>query len=419
MVKKIMTLTFKDVYTLFLISPFILFLNSWKKFYLRSHFLGIFLFSLFYSYTFIPIPSSDATRFEYRISNLGDYSWDLYVHDLKGMYEEESLYTDAYVYTVQFILSTLTDNIKIYRLFFGFVYFLTFLSLIKLLVSFKTKSITPKKFNWFLLGLIFLIPFSSGLNGVRWPLALMVFLYSSYSYMRTRKIKFIILALTSFFIHFISFYLLLFLVIFILTRRFYNPKIISLLILVSFFFSLAFTSSIKSNTGLLGKGIENRSTGYIENENYKEERENHLKSLNWYIIFDRDSSNYFILFALLVTTNFGLGLQKSQLTSNLQYFALLMFLASFFSGQLLDTISNRFYLSANAGGLLYLYHLYHENSSKKIMQTLKRIYIPIIVLHILIILRADLYTVSPNLLMGNIFTEMYHSYETSIQDMIF
>ncbi len=242
MVKKIMTLTFKDVYTLFLISPFILFLNSWKKFYLRSHFLGIFLFSLFYSYTFIPIPSSDATRFEYRISNLGDYSWDLYVHDLKGMYEEESLYTDAYVYTVQFILSTLTDNIKIYRLFFGFVYFLTFLSLIKLLVSFKTKSITPKKFNWFLLGLIFLIPFSSGLNGVRWPLALMVFLYSSYSYMRTRKIKFIILALTSFFIHFISFYFLLFLVIFILSSCFYNPKIISLLIFFSLFFRFYFSS---------------------------------------------------------------------------------------------------------------------------------------------------------------------------------
>ena len=148
-------------------------------------------------------------------------------------------------------------------------------------------------------------------------------------------------------------------------------------------------------------------------------RESHLQSLNWYVIFDRDSSNYFILFALLITTYFGFSLQKSQLTSNLQYFALLMFLASFFSGQLVDTISNRFYLSANAGGLLYLYHLYHENSSKKIMQTLKKIYIPIIILHILIILRADLYTVSPNLLIGNIFTEMYYSFETSIQDLIF
>lgn len=339
--------------------------------------------------------------------------------DLQGMYNGTSLYTDAYVYTVQFLLSSFTDNIKVYRLFFGLVYFLTFLLLIRLVSSFKSRSNTNNRFNWFLLGLIFLIPFASGLNGVRWPLALMVFLFGSYSYVRTQKVKFIFLASASFFIHFISMYLILFLLIFILTKRFYNPKFTSLLILVSFFFSLAFTSTIKSNTGLLGDGIEERSNAYIENEDYKMGRESHIQSLNWYVIFDRDSSNYFILFALLITTYFGFSLQKSQLTSNLQYFALLMFLASFFSGQLVDTISNRFYLSANAGGLLYLYHLYHENSSKKIMQTLKKIYIPIIILHILIILRADLYTVSPNLLIGNIFTEMYYSFETSIQDLIF
>ena len=121
------SLSFKYVYTLFLISPFLLFLKSWRKLYLKPNFFGVFLFSLFYSYTFIPIPNSDATRYESRISNLGDYNWGRYMIDLQGMYNGTSLYTDAYVYTVQFLLSSFTDNIKVYRLFFGLVYFLTFL----------------------------------------------------------------------------------------------------------------------------------------------------------------------------------------------------------------------------------------------------------------------------------------------------
>lgn len=390
---------------LFLIHPFFAFVNSLRQIRERDSFWIILYFALFFSYTFIPIPYSDATRYEERFGLLGEYNLADYINDLNGMYESDSMYQDAYIYTIQLIVSPISNNIRVYRLVFGLIYFFTYLSLIKRLFLDETKK--NKNFNWFILGLIFLFSFTAGINGVRWPLALMVFLFGAYSYLLTSKGKFILIASLSPFIHFIAFYLVIFLIIFVISKKFYRPKIISSLILSAFIFSSIFTSTLKSSSNSFGEGIEEKTNDYTENSRYKEKREGHLSSLNWYVIFDRYSTNYFLLGALLLTTYFGFGLDRSILTNKLQYFALLMFLASFLSGQLVDTISNRFYLSANAFGLIYLYHLYNENSKNRILRYLTYIYIPIVILHSLIILRSDLQTVSPNLFIGNLFFEFF------------
>lgn len=402
---------------LFLVFPFIAFLSSVRRIHIKEHFWIVLLFTLFFCYTFIPyFAGSDADKYVERLGSLGEYGFSQYLDDIKGMYDGGGLYQDAYVYTIQFLVSSFTTDIRIYRLVFGFVYFYTFLSLLKYLllnVSQKTKL-----FNWFIIGLVFIISFASGINGVRWPTALMVFLFGSYKYISTSKTKFIVIASLSAFIHFIFFFSVFFLLVFLFTRRFYNPKRTSVLVLMAFFLSAFFASGIKSSLSLVGQAVEERSLEYMENESWKERRIEGFQRLNWYVQLQRSVPNLFVLLALLITTYFGNSLKKSSNTVALQYFSLLCFLASFISGQLVVATDNRFAIVATASGFIYLFHLFNENSENKFLNILRVNYIPIAVLTVLVNMRADLYTVSPNLIFGNLITEAIYRYDQSIQQLL-
>lgn len=401
---------------LFLFSPFLAFIFSIRNYKVHNYHKYIFLFCMFYALTYIPAPNSDATRYESRVESMDPYTLTSYVNEITNMYQADAEYNDAYVHTVFLILSPITNNILIYRLFFALIYFTVFLSLIKEMKS--TRYTSSPKFNWFILGVIFLISFSSGINGVRFPLALMVFILGYFKYIKLNEKKYLLLASLSFLIHFMMGYLVLFLFIYILTKKFYKPVMALVLLGIFFMFSLTFSSGVKDASSLIGDGIESKTMSYSENEDYKEGRELHLQKVNWYVTLNRYSTNYFVLFALAISIYFVKQRYKSKLLIKLEYFAVLMFIASFISGQLLDTLSNRFYLSANAAGLIYLYCLYDENRTLKIVDRLRMVYIPIVMLHVLIVLRGDLYTVSPNLIFGNIFTEMYYSFDKSIQDYL-
>lgn len=388
----------------FLVFPILAFLTSVRKIHIKEHFWITLLFTVYFSYTYIPIPQSDATRYEQRFGLLNDYDWRHYLDDIQGMYDGRGMYQDAYIYTIQLFISPFTNNILVYRAVFGFIYFYIYLSIFRIMLSNKDQK--KSQFNLFLLGLAFLISFTSGINGIRWPLALMVFILGSYQYIVTSRIKYILFASASILIHFISFYLVLFLFIYIVLKKLFKPKIFASLLLISFIYGSFFTNAILSNTNNLGDGLAEKTSSYVENEDYKKERFNHLDSLNWYIQFDRFSTYYFIFGAVILSTYFNLGLVKSSLIYNLQFFAILMFLASFISSQLVDVLSNRFYLSANAFGLIYLYHLDKENLQNKFIRICKFIYLPIFILHAIIIFRADLQTISPRLIFSNIFTEI-------------
>jgi hypothetical protein len=396
--------------------PISAFAQSVRKIHIKEHFWIVLLFALFFCYTYIPIPGSDATRYVDRFGSLSNYGFGQYWEDVTNMYDESALYHDAYVYTIQLVVSHFTSDIRVYRLVLGFVYFFTFFSLIKYLIMNNLGQ--KNKFNWFILGIIFIISFTAGINGIRWPLALMVFLLGSYRYITTSQLKFLLLACLSALIHFIFFYSVIFFLIYILTKKYYNPKIIALLVLGSFFASTFILSGIKNNLGVLGKGLEGSSLNYIENESWKEKRKEGFQSTNWYVQLQRTAPNIFVILSLFITTYFGFNLKISATTLSLQYFALICFLASYFSSQLLVATDNRFAINATASGFLYLFHLYHENADHKVMKFLKTVYVPIAVLTILVNMRADLYTVSPNLVFGNVFTEMYYKFDESIQDLL-
>lgn len=401
---------------IFLVLPIAAFAQSVRKIHIKEHFWIVLLFALFLCYTYIPIPGSDATRYIDRFGSLSNYGFSQYWEDIKGMYDGSGLYRDAYVYTIQLLISPFTSDIRVYRLVLGFIYFYTFLSLIKCLILNNLGQRT--KFNWFILGVVFIISFTAGINGIRWPLALMVFLLGTYRYITTSQTKYLFLASLSILIHFIFFLSVLFLLLFVVTRKYYNPKITSLLILGLFIFSNLFALQFTNNAAIIGDGFEEKVVGYTENESWKEQRTEGFKSINWYVQLQRTLPNTFVFFALIITTYFGLRLRKSDLVTSLQYLAFLSFFISFISAQLVDQNSNRFAIVATAIGLIYLYHLYNENPENKLMNFLRKIYIPIAVLTILVNMRADLYTISPNLIFGNVFTEMIYRFDESIQQLI-
>ena len=203
-----------------------------------------------------------------------------------------------------------------------------------------------------------------------------------------------------------------------LTKRFYNPKILSIIVLIFFFISSILASTVQSNIGLVGEKVQEKSSAYIESDSWKEKRVEGYNKLNWYVQIQRTAPNIFVMLALFITTYFGYKLEKSTTTIALEYFAFIFFMASSLSARLLVATDNRLTLVSTAVGLFYLYHLYNENSDNKLLNLLNNSYIPIAVLTLLVNIWTDLQTISPNLILGNLITEMIFTYNDGIRSLI-
>lgn len=391
---------------LFLVYPVLSFIYGIRNFRIKGYRIFLVLFGIFYGLTYIPTEGSDAETYAERISTLGTYDFNQYWYDITHMYDVGAMYSDAYIYTAFFVISKFTSDPAVYRAVFALVYYSVFVFLLGSIYDFVRKNSKYKSTFWYFLGIVFLISLSGGINGVRFPLALHLFLLGIFLYITKRKILYLLICVLAFFVHFMMGYLLLFTLLYALTKRFYKPLPTMIIAGLFFVFAAAVGNTVMGNLGYLGGGIEERATSFTTNEDYKEMRNQHLQSVNWYIQFNRYSTYYFGIFALAVTVIFRSRIFKDRTARDLEYFALLMYIASAISGQLVDELSNRYYLIANGAFLIYLYYVSSLNNSV-IFRRLLYIFIPIVILHTLIILRGEQNTFSAHLLMGNVFTEFF------------
>lgn len=389
-----------------IIYPFLAFVFAVKYFDVKKFRIFIFLFAVFYGITFIPTEGSDAIRYEERIATLESYSFSKYKNDIATMYDLDAQYNDAYIYTVFFVVSKFSTSLLVYRIVFAGIYFYVLLLLLFTIYDYVNIHKKYKIVIWFLLGFLFLINISSGINGIRWPLGLQLFLLGLFKYAFYQKPKYLLICVSAFFVHYAIGFLLLFLLVYVITKNFYNP--IYVFVLVGVLFIATSGGSINNSISFAGEGIDKKTSGYTTNEDYKEQRNEHLESLNWYIQFNRYSTYYFGLICLVLIILFRKKIYKDQTALNLEYIVLLMYIASFISGQLVDELSNRYYLVANAGFLTYMFYLTSMNNIL-LLKRLTFIYIPIGLLHIFIMLRGDQTTISPNLFFGNLFTEYIYN----------
>lgn len=393
------------LWLLFLVYPLLAFINT-VRFPNKKHYrIFVYAFAIFYGYTFVPVEGSDATRYEERINQVDDYTFNTYWTDISTMYESDVLYNDAYVYTVFFVVSKFSSNIVVYRVVFAAIYFYVLLALFYGIYDFVQAKGKYKYAFWYVLSVLFVLNLSAGINGVRFPLALQLFLLGFFKYVTTNNWKYLILCIAAFFVHFMVGFSLLFLLIFVVTKKYYNPFYALILCLV--FFAISSAGLVGSNLSLLGNGIGQRTEAYTGNEDYLEQRNSHLDSVNWYIKFDRFSTYYFGLLSLVLLIAYRKKIFKDSLANELEYFAILMYISSFVSAQLVDELSNRYYIFANASFLILMYYLSSINHNNKIIRRLTYIFIPIGILHILIMMRGDQETFSPYLIIGNVFTQYY------------
>lgn len=390
------------LWILFLVYPFAAFFTAIKRIDIKRYRIFIFLFAVFYGYTFVPTPDSDATRYVDRINELGSYPIAAYWNDISTMYDANAPNNDAYVYTVFFIVSKFSSSPVTYQIVFATIYFFVLLQLIMGVYDYVKLHQKHKIVIWYLLGLLFVINLSSGINGVRFPLAMQLFLLGVFKYITTQKRKYLLISVLSFFVHFMMGFSLIFLFIYVLTKRLYNP--LYALFFAAIFFAVFSGGAVTGNAAYLGEGIEQKTNSYTTNEDYKEERNEHLESVNWYIKFNRYTTYYFGFICLATVILCRKRIYKDKIALNMEYIVILMYIASFVAGQLVDELSNRYYLVANASILLYMFYLSSLNNTR-LIRRLTLIYIPIGILHILIMMRGDQITLSPNLFFGNFLTE--------------
>lgn len=259
---------------LFLCFPFlaIVRLSSYYKHAFYQNFIW-----LFFGFLGIILLTHDTASDAYRYSIWFEEYANLPV-ELKLNYFSKDLSLDYFRPYSFYFVSLFTTNAKVYflciALFYGFFY--------KGILKFIFDSF-DQKVNYTgalaLISFVFIIPFL-GFKFIRSPVALVVFIYFLLIYLKTNKLKYLILAAAAILVHF-SFVLP---VVFLIGYQFVPKKtgFFLLLFIASVFFTFFDFSALKTLIEMyLPQDLDSKKA-YL-NEDYKENIVNAVEQVNWYI----------------------------------------------------------------------------------------------------------------------------------------
>lgn len=401
---------------MFALYPLGVLIYSIKNFAVKKNRLFILLFFMFYGYTFLPIPSSDGSRYQEDFETSDTYTFSQYSYDIQEIFRGDANNPDFYAPTLKYVVRSFTSNSKIYFLIAALFYFFVVLKLLGTVWE-MVVSKNARYFISFFIGCCFIYNFSAGVNAIRFPFAFMVFAYGALNLILKDEKKYLFIAFVAVLIHFAFSFSLLFLIVIYLFRFKSNPWILYFLLLLFAFFGSLFPSFVEQNLEFFGKATESKFDAYTQ-EGFVETRVDHLQVWNWYVYFNFYSTYFFPLVALFVTRIKFFKIKTNELSEKLYIFAVVMLLHALLSGSVVDVISNRFNLLFIFFTLVYLFYLSIENHNQKIFRLLNYIYIPILIVNILIKFRADLYTVNAIVVFGNVIATFFMDINVSIQDFL-
>lgn len=403
---------------LFLIYPLIAFFIAIKKFNYKNYRIIIILFLGLYGYTFLPIPESDGDQYKNEYINLDSYSFNDYLYDIALIYDGESINPDIYLETVRYFTFLISENYQFFFFIVAIIYFFIAIKLIGAIYD-DIKQIALKFDIVYLIGLCTLFNISFGVNGIRFPLAFWVFSYGAFFFIRTDKKWYLLIALSSIFIHFSFMYCVIFLILYTVLKPLnIKPFYLYMLLILGVVFSELFPELVSSYINLLDGSYSNKVEAYTS-ENYIESREQHVKKWNWYIQVNQVATYYFCIVSIIITKLKIFRLKFNKLSNSLFTFSMFMLLSTVISGTLIDSISNRYYLVFTFFTLLYLLYLSIINYRHNLLFFLRFLYVPILVLHVLVILRGDLYTINSSLIFGNSLSIFLFDSDVSIYELLF
>lgn len=405
------------LWIIYIIYPLVPFIFAIKNYSIKKYRIFIYVFFLFYAYTFLPIPNSDGSRYKQVFEATQFYSFNSYCNDIGAVVTGNSINTDFYHLTIHYLAKLISNDSRIFFLISGSIYFFVFLKLLSIIWQLVENKNT-KYFISFFLGCCFIYNLCAGINGIRFPLAFMVFSLGALKLLVTKEKKYIFVAFLAILIHFAFIYSFLFLIPIYLLNFSVKPWILYVLLIIVLSFSYLFSSFIESKLGLLGSTTaESKFSGYT-GEGFLEKRANNKESWNWYIGFNLYSVYFFSFISFFLTRLKFYKIKFDSLSNKLFVFSAVMLVHSILSGSVVDSVSNRYNMLFIFFELLYLFYLSSINNGNKFLKFLNYIYMPILIINILIKLRGDLYTVNILILFGNFILSFFIKEIISIQDYI-
>ena len=364
------------VFLLFIVWPFGAFLHSLYQYDKRESKIVFILFTALFGYSLVAefggldlyrvmqslAPVSRLTFAEFKEAHLGQESVDLY-RDL-----------------VTFLVSRLTNNPKWLMFTFGIVagYFYT-----RVLSLFTHEQYGKDIYKFLLIVSFSCIDGIDQLSGVRMSLATYVFFYGAIKVIIPEDKRYLIVAASSILIHFSFLSVVLLLLIFPVLKKY--PKIIYLVLILSFILPDLLKSYILQYSSFFGQGIEARTELY-----YNLDADLHLGSdTSWYVRLRIISMLIFCYLVLFITRIKKNTIHYSEKTNYLFLFSLLILSFVNFTMEI-PHFGYRFQFVFLMFAFFYVYRVYTENSETTFISNLVLISFPFSILMIVYSLRSTL-----------------------------
>jgi hypothetical protein len=390
---------------LFFIAPVLAFIISVKNFKYKFLRKFIVLFGGLYGLFYIPIPNSDATRFQSYYAEHENYSLSQYLSDIFNVFSGDTLFPDIYAFTVFFIGNLFSSNPQLFHLITGLIYFFVFIKLIGCIYDLDYK-ILKRSYGWFFLGIVFITNFSSGINSVRWPLAVIVFLYGALNLITHNKVKYLFIASLSILVHFSLYPIVLVLALFYFIPFLRKINILGVLAIMALIAGALLKDLIFGNSDILGVVIEDKLADYT-GEGYLEKRAASQSDWNFYVPILSFGNYFFAIAALCIMWFKQKKMITNQITNQLFGFAIFMVAISFAASSVVDLATNRYTIIVSFFTFVYLIHIGFLNKNAKVLKVLMYVYIPIILLRIFSMIRVDSETIGIEVLSNPIFTVLF------------
>lgn len=284
----------KNVFFYFIIFPFLGFVNAIRNYRSTWSKPMVIVFVAFFGLTMVKEGSADSTRYVKSLELM--YSSNKDFETIQNTLYSQDGQPDIYVALVTFVFSLFTDNGNLLFLFFGLVFGYFYANNIWLVLN-QSKG----KLSWEQILLIITFSMVVGfwtLNGVRMWTAAHIFFYGGFLYLFHNKKKGLLIAVSSFLVHFSFVLPVVLLLVYSLVRL--NFRFLFVFYLASFFI-------VELNIGFIKDLLESNMPDFILpkvksyfGEDYIEGSNEILQAVNWYVVYYQKVLSYFNLILISV-----------------------------------------------------------------------------------------------------------------------
>jgi len=398
---------------LFFIWPAFLFIESIRNYRASYAKNALWLFIVFFGFTFIARDNNDAFRYiewfyDIRETNIS------FIGFIRLLYSEETNYIDIVVPILSFVVAQFTGDYRILYAVFGLVFGYFYSRNVWYLIE-RTKVSLTIYSKILLIVFALIVPFW-GINVIRFWLAAHVFFFGAIRFLLEGKTRGIWIAASSVLVHF-SFVVP---VIIILVYWVIGNRTVVFLI---FFITCNLISGINISplsdqlVEITPAVFQHRIEGYTSAERIELRQESHANR-NWYVVWYKKALNIGTSILLVIVFFKGKEIWNRREEMN-RLFAFVLLFSGFTTLSSLIPVFERFQLVGNLFSIAFLFLYFYYNDSDRISKKAFDILLPAFGLFIIVAIRAGFDNTSIYAFITNpIIAPSLNTNETALIDLI-